>query len=113
MGDFIRRLKADVNILIGFVIFIFLIGSAFAISWIFGIGFVFSFGFSIYNHSLGKNPFLPLFLFAGGFIIRFAINWLLPELFRKQSTLDFLISLGIFVIIVLVGWSVKKGKLRF
>ncbi|MFH1503487.1 MAG: hypothetical protein ABIE36_02430 [Candidatus Diapherotrites archaeon] len=105
-----KKLKNNFNLITGIMIFILLIGSAFSVSLIFGIAFFLGFIFSVYNKSLEKRPFLPLMLFLGGLIIRTAFIWFFPPIFEFKTYLDLGLSVAIFLIILLIGFKIKKGE---
>ncbi len=93
------------------MIFVLLIGSAFSVSLIFGLAFSIGFMLSLYNKSLERKPFLPLLLFLGGLIIRTALILFVPSIFEAKTYLDLLISVFILLIILRLGWRIRKGKI--
>lgn len=106
-----KNVKRDVNILIGTILFILLIGSAFAVSWVFGVAFLIGFGLSIYNRTIEKKPFLPVLLFVGGFVIRLALVLFLPSIIFAKTYLELGISLVLFIVILITGWRIRNGKI--
>jgi len=107
-----RKLKRKLNVIGGIIIFILLIGSAFAIDWIFGIGFVINFFIAIYKKILEKNFLIPFFIFVGALILRYALFVLLPSVLNAQNYFSLGISLILFLSILVVGWRIKKGKIK-
>ena len=107
-----KRKKKNINIILGTIIFILLIGSAFSIDWIFGAGFVVSFLLSVYNKVLEKNFLIPFFIFVGIIIIRYSLFILLPPVLGAQDYLSLGISSVLFLIVLIFGWKIKKGKLK-
>ena len=105
-----KSLKRNFNIIVGTIIFILLIGTAFSIDWIFGVGFIISFLLSVYNKILEKNFLIPIFIFIGILIIRYAIFLFLPSILNAQNYFSLGISLVLFLIILIVGWRIKKGN---
>ncbi len=105
--------KKDLNIFLGIVIFLLLIGSAFAIDWIFGVGFIIGFGLALYHRILERNFLIPVFIFLGAWIIRFAIIFLFPSIIHAKDLFSLGISLVIFLILIIIGWRIKSGKFRF
>ncbi len=110
-----RRKKSETrkkfNLVFGTIIFILLIGSAFAIDLIFGAGFIIGFVLSIYNKVLEKKPFIPIFLFVGALIIRYSLIFI-PDILEANTFIDLGISLVLFLIVLVVGWRIRKGKLK-
>jgi hypothetical protein len=86
-----------------------LIGSAFAIDWIFGVGFIFGFGLAIWNKVLERNFLIPVFIFIGALIIRYALGFI-PNIINAQDFVSLGISLILFITILIAGWRIKKGK---
>lgn len=107
-----RKLKRDINIVLGTTIFVLLISSAFAIDWIFGIGFIFSFFLAIWNKVLERNFLIPVFIFIGALIIRYAIYVRLPKILDAQDYFSLGISLILFLLILFIGWKIKRGKVK-
>ena len=108
-----NKFKKSLNLIFGTIIFILLIGSAFSIDWIFGIGFIIGFFLSVYNRILDRNFLIPVFIFIGALVIRYALFNLLPSVLNAQNYFSLGISLALFLIIVFMGWRIKKGKFRF
>lgn len=108
-----KKLKKDFNLILGTIIFVLLIGSAFAIDWIFGLGFIVSFFLAVWNKILEKNFLIPVFIFIGALIIRYALFVNLPKILNAQNYLSLGISLILFLFILIVGWRIKRGKFRF
>jgi hypothetical protein len=109
-SKFSRFFGKKFNLVIGTIIFVLLIGSAFTIDWIFGVGFIFGFLMSVYNEILEKKPLIPIFLFIGALIIRHSLFVLLPPVFEANDLLSIVISLVLFIVIFLLGWKLRKGK---
>jgi len=84
-----KGMKHLANIFLNTIIFVALISSAFAISYIFGVLFVFGFAISIYNDDVKKKPWKITLLFVGGLITRLALGELLPTISNIEITLDF------------------------
>ncbi len=105
-----KKIKKDFNIIIGSFLFVLLIGSAFAIDWIFGAVFVVGFIISIVNQTLEKKPFLPILIFIGGLIIRLALFVALPRTLEAKDYWNFLIGGVLFIIILVIGWRLQRGK---
>ena len=93
----------------GTIIFILLIGSAFALGWIFGVGFVISFILANINKVIEKKPLIPIFLFIGALIMRYALFALLPPILNSAGYFDLGISLILFLMILILGYKFKKG----
>jgi len=106
----IKQIKKDLNLLIGSVIFILLIGIAFAIDWIFGVFFVGGFILSILNKTLEHKPLIPLLIFVGGIIIRIALLWFVPRRLGAESWVSLGIAVVALLIILFIGFSVRRGK---
>jgi hypothetical protein len=104
--------KRDFKIVFATVIFMILIGSAFAIDWIFGVGFILSFLLAIYNKVIEKNFLIPIFIFIGTLIIRFGMEFV-PSILEAKTLIDLVISFVLLVTIIILGWKLKKGKWRF
>ncbi len=109
----IKKFKKNLNIFLGTIIFLLLIGSAFAIDLIFGLGFIIAFFLSVYNRILERNFLIPVFIFIGALIIRYALFALLPNVLNAQNYFSLGIALILFLLIIFVGWRIKKGKFRF
>jgi len=106
-----KKLKRKVSALIGTILFLMLIGSAWGIDWIFGVGFVIGFVISIYNKTLEKKPLLPIFIFFGGLVIRFAIMIFFPRVIASEDYISMGISLILLILLIIFGVKIKKGKL--
>jgi len=104
------KIKKDFNIIFGTIIFVLLIGSAFAIDWIFGVGFIIGFFLSVWNKLLEKNFLIPVFIFVGALVIRYALFVLLPNVLNANNYFSLGISLILFLLILIIGWRVQKGK---
>jgi len=96
-------------IILNTIIFVALIGSAFAISFIFGALFVFGFAISIYNDDVKKKPWKITLLFIGGLITRLALGELLSTVSNIEITLDFLVAILMIVFIFVIGWKLKRS----
>ena len=111
-----KRLKSfnkNFNIVFSTIVFLFLISSAFSIDWIFGAGFIFGFLLAIWNRAIERNFLIPAFIFVGALVIRYALFILLPEILKAQDYFSLGISLILFLLILFIGWRIKKGKFRF
>jgi membrane-associated protease RseP (regulator of RpoE activity) len=106
-----KKLKRKVSALIGTILFLMLIGSAWGIDLIFGVGFVIGFVISIYNKTLEKKPLLPIFLFFGGLVIRFAIMIFFPRVIESEDYISMGISVILLMLLIIFGVRIKKGKL--
>ena len=69
-----KKTKQTFNILFNAIVFFFLIGSAFAISYIFGLFFVLGFVIILYNKDIRKKPWKMILLFVGGLVTRLALG---------------------------------------
>ncbi|MGY4884912.1 MAG: hypothetical protein ACP5NZ_05015 [Nanobdellota archaeon] len=105
------KLKRKVSVLIGTILFLMLIGTAWGIDWIFGVGFVIGFVVAVYNKTLHKRPLLPIFIFLGGLIIRLAIGLIFPLVLESENYLSLGISLILLITLIIFGVKIKKGKL--
>ena len=105
-----KAIKKDFNLLIGSLIFILLIGSAFAIDWIFGVFFIVGFVISILNKTLEHKPLIPILIFVGGLIIRVALM-LVPGIIGGEEYIDVIVSVVIFLTLLVVGFSIRRGKI--
>ena len=103
--------KRDLNLVLGTVVFVLLISSAFTIDWIFGLGFIVGFILSFYNRVLERNFLIPAFIFIGALIIRYALFVLLPNVLNAQNYLSLGISLIIFLLILIIGFRIQKGRI--
>ncbi len=107
------KIKKNLNVVFGTIIFVLLISSAFAIDWIFGVGFIFGFFLAVWNKVIKKNFMIPVFIFVGALIIRYALFVMLPEILNAQDYFSLGISLILFLLILIIGWRIKRGKFRF
>jgi hypothetical protein len=103
-----RKTKHFANISLNTIIFILLIGSAFAVSYWFGLFFVFGFAISIHNKDIKKKPWRMILLFIGGLITRLALGELLSKVSNVEITLDFLVAILMIIFIFLLGWKAKR-----
>lgn len=108
-----RKFRKRLNTILGTIIFVLLISSAFTVDWIFGIGFVVSFILAFYNKALQRNFLIPVFIFIGALIIRYALFVVLPDVLSAQDYFSLGISVILFLIILIIGFRIKKGKFRF
>jgi hypothetical protein len=106
----IKKVKRDLNLLIGSIIFILLIGSSFAVDWIFGVFFIAGFILSILNKTLERKPLIPILIFVGGIIIRIALFLFIPRIFESNNFVDLIIAVVALLIILLIGFSIRRGK---
>jgi hypothetical protein len=106
-----KKLKRKVSALIGIILFIMLIGTAWGIDWIFGVGFILGFVISVYNKTIQRKPLLPVFLFLGGLIIRLATTLIFPIVLKSEDYLSLGISLILLILLIIFGMRIKKGKL--
>ncbi len=109
----IKKFGKNFNVVFGTIIFVLLISSAFTINWVFGVGFIFGFLISVYNGVLEKKPLIPIFLFAGALIIRYALMIMFPPIMESQDIVSLVISIILFLIIIFMGYRVRKGKWKF
>lgn len=107
----LKKIKKDLNLAIGSILFVLLIGSAFAVDWIFGMVFVVGFAISIYNKTLEKKPLIPIFLFLGGLIIRIALFLFIPRILGAENYFNLGIAIILFVVILFIGFRIKKGRI--
>ena len=98
--------------IIGLLVFIALIGTAFNESILFGIIFVLGGLYALYTGEFVKNPALPVGLFAGGLITRIATTEHFLPIFKSETLFDLVIEIFIFAFIYLVGHGMKKGNLK-
>ena len=103
------KLKKFINILLGVVLFVIMIGSAFTVSIIFGAAFVIGFALSIYNGDLKKKPFKPIAIFVGALVIRLSLEQYFDPLLASKTFLDLIVSALIFLAILIFGWKIKKN----
>lgn len=108
-----KSFNKNLNLIFGTIIFISIISFAFALDWIFGVGFILSFFLSVYNKILEKNFLIPIFIFVGAFIIRYALLKFLPSVINAQDYFSLGISLILFLLILYIGWRIRMGKFRF
>jgi hypothetical protein len=104
-------MKKIINSTLAFILFVLLIGTAFQTSTLFGIMFIVGFFISVFNRSIEKKPLLPLFIFIGGLIIRYALGFFLPEVINSKTYIDLAVSGLLFILIIYVGFRIKKGKI--
>jgi hypothetical protein len=104
-----RKLKEMINIILGVVFFLVVIGFAFAIGSLFGLVFIIGFAISIYNGDLKKNPSKPIAIFVGGLIARIALNDFLLPVLKSGTTIDLVVSVFIFMFIFLLGIKIKRS----
>lgn len=107
----INSSKRDFKLVFSTVIFMILIGSAFAIDWIFGLGFVLSFILAIYNKTVEKNIFIPFFIFLGALLIRYGLGYI-PAVIEAKTAVNLAFSLLMLLVIVFVGWQLKRIRLK-
>ncbi len=105
-----KIIKRDFNLLIGSLIFILLIGSAFAIDWIFGVFFILGFVISILNKTLERRPLVPVLIFVGGLIIRIALFLFVPKILEAESLVSLIIAIVALLIVLFIGFRIKWGK---
>ena len=105
-----KAIKKDFNLLIGSILFILLIGSAFAIDWIFGVVFVAGFILSILNKTLERKPLIPILIFVGGLIIRTALFLFVPRILEAQTWASLGIAVIALLMVLFVGFSIRRGK---
>ncbi|MCX6749201.1 MAG: hypothetical protein NTW17_00445 [Candidatus Pacearchaeota archaeon] len=103
------KLKKFVNILLGLILFVLLIGSAFSISLIFGAAFIIGFALSIYNGDLKRKPLKPIFIFIGALLVRIALNQFWDPVLTSKTLLDLSVSALIFLSIIIFGWKIKRS----
>lgn len=103
------KIRKFVNILLGLVFFLLLMGSAFSISALFGIAFVVAFALSIYNGDLKKKPWKPIAIFIGALLVRLALQQYLDPVLTSATVMDLGVSALIFLSILIFGWKIKKS----
>ncbi|MEK6840767.1 MAG: hypothetical protein AABX79_02320 [Nanoarchaeota archaeon] len=103
------KIKKFLSILLGVVIFVALIGSAFTISILFGIAFIIAFALAIYNGELRHKPWKPIAVFVGALLVRLALSQYLNPVLASKTVLDLSVSALIFISILFFGWRIKKG----
>jgi hypothetical protein len=108
-----KSFNKNFNVIFGTIIFVLLIGSAFAIDWIFGVGFIVGFFLAVWNKVIEKNFLIPFFIFIGALIIRYGLFVALPRVLNAQDFISLGISLILFLLILFIGWRIRKGKFRF
>jgi len=106
----IKQIKRDFNIVIGSILFVLLIGSAFAIDWLFGIFFVVGFVISILNKTLEHKPLIPILIFVGGLIIRIALFLFVPRILEAGSWADLIIAAVMLLIVLIIGFNIRRGE---
>ena len=47
----------------------------------------------------------------GGLIIRYALGFFLPEVINSKTYIDLAVSGLLFILIIYVGFKIKKGKI--
>ncbi len=104
-------MKKVVNSTLAFILFALLIGSAFQINTFFGIVFIIGFFISVFNRSIEKKPILPIFIFIGGIVIRYALGFFLPEVINSKTYIDLAVSGLLFVLVIYIGFRIKNGKI--
>ncbi len=103
------KFKKSLNIFLGVVIFVALIGSAFAISILFGVAFIIAFSLAVYTGELKKKPWKPMAIFIGAVLIRLALKQYLDPVLASKTLLDLAVSALIFLSILIFGWKIKKS----
>jgi hypothetical protein len=109
----LRSFNKNLNLIFGTIIFVSIISFAFALDWIFGVGYIIGFLLAVYNKILEKNFLIPIFIFVGALVIRYALFVLLPPIINAKDYFSLGISLVLFLIILFIGWRIRKGKFRF
>jgi membrane-associated protease RseP (regulator of RpoE activity) len=74
------------------------------------IGFL-GFAIAVYNKTLERKPLIPVFIFLGGLIIRFAIGIIFPLVLKSRDYVSLGISLLLLIILIIFGMRVKKGRI--
>lgn len=97
------------NLVIGIIIFLALIGTAFRESILFGFIFILGVIYSIYNGTMEKKPGIPIAIFGGGLITRIATSEFFIPIFKSETVFDLIIALFIFLIVFLIGHQIKQG----
>lgn len=103
------KFKKSLNIFLGVVIFVALIGSAFAISILFGVAFIIAFFLAVYTGELKKKPWKPMAIFIGAVLIRLALKQYFDPVLASKTLLDLIVSALIFLSILAIGWRIKKS----
>ena len=104
-----RKIKQGANVIIGALIFLFLVGYAFSVSFLFGVIFFVGFIWETSSGRLKKQPFLAAFIFLGGLITRIALDKFLRPIFISDTMIDLLIAIVLFLGLILLGHKVKKS----
>ena len=65
---------------------------------------------SVYNRIIEKQPLIPIFVFLGGLIIRYALVEIFPTILVTRNWISLIFSIVLFLIILVIGWNFKKGK---
>ena len=102
-----KKSKKFLNTGLATLIFLALMGSAFAISFLFGFFFVMGFFIAAYKKEVMKKPWKPISIFVGALIIRYSLE-LTPEILASETILDLIVIFLFFLAILLLGWKVKK-----
>lgn len=106
---YMPRAKKFLNINLGLVFFLILIGSAFAISPLFGGAFVVAFALAIYRGDLSKKPWKPIAIFIGALLVRLALDQYLDPVLASETVMDLSVSALIFFAMLVVGWKIKRS----
>lgn len=104
------KVKKLFNSIIAIIIFLILIGSAFAVSILFGLVYIFGFAYEVYTGRITRRPLVAIALFIGGLIIRIAMQYLLQPVFVAQTTIDLVMATVLFIGLFFLGYKIKKGK---
>lgn len=97
------------KVVIGIIIFIALIGSAFQVGLLFGIIFLIGGIYAIISKQIFERPAVAVSLFAGGLITRVALTELLLPIFKTKTILDLVIAIFLFLFVYLIGRDVKNS----
>ncbi|GEM_PF-6001080 len=95
--------------IVGILMFIALIGSAFRVGLLFGIIFLIGGIYAILSKQILERPAVAVSLFAGGLITRVALTELLLPIFKTKTILDLVIAIFLFLMIYLIGRDVKNS----
>jgi hypothetical protein len=102
-------MKEISRVIIGIIIFIALIGSAFRVGILFGVIFLIGGVYALISKQILERPAVAVSLFAGGLITRVALTELLLPIFKTKTILDLVIAIFLFLFVYLIGRDVKNN----
>ncbi len=102
------KIKLGANVILGSLIFFFLFGYAFNVSFLFGLFFFIGFLWETSSGRLKKQPFLALLLLAGSLVTRIGLEQFFPKIMNSGTLLDSLVALALFTAIFFIGYKIKK-----